>query len=116
MEDSLVQKRFLWGLLVSWAPWIPTLIGAAYLFAGSKATGVAAVAGGMLELLVLWGMVTMIVSQIAAIVWLARSFSGAHIIRSLFAAASIVASGLMVFFVFAYLFWGRHVLSYTPLR
>jgi len=58
MEDTLNKKRFLWGLLLAWAPWVPTVIGIGYLFVGlsdSKATGLAVVVGGMVELLVWWG-------------------------------------------------------------
>jgi len=114
MEDALSKNRFLWGLLLAWAPWVPTVIGIGYMFVGlnnSKATGLAAVAGGMVELLVWWGIATLIISQVAAIVWLFRSFSGAHISRSLMAAVSIFASGLMLFLVFAFLFWGRRILE-----
>lgn len=113
MEEPLGKKHFLRGLLLAWVPWTPTVIGIGYAFVGvsnSKATGLAAVVGGMVELLIWWGIATMIVSQIAAIVWLVRSFSGAHILRSLIAAASIFASGLMLFFIFAFLYWGRHFL------
>jgi len=53
----------------------------------------------------------MIISQVAAIVWLFRSFSGAHIPRSVIAAVSIFASGLMLFLVFTFLFWGRRFLE-----
>ena len=63
MEDTLNKKRFLWGLLLAWAPWVPTVIGIGYLFVGlsnSKATGLAVVVGGMVELLVWWGIATMI--------------------------------------------------------
>lgn len=58
----------------------------------------------------------MIISQVTAIVWLLRSFSGAHILRSLIAAISIFASGLMLFLVFAFLYWGRHLLESTTAR
>ena len=77
----------------------------------SKATRLAVVVGGMVELLVWWGIATMITSQVAAIVWLFRSFSSAHIPRSLIAAVSIFASGLMLFLVFTFLFWGRRFLE-----
>ena len=85
MEDALSNKHFLWGLLLAWAPWVPTTIGLGYFFIGlnhSKATGLAVLVGGMVELLVWWGIATMIISQIAAIVWLFRSFSNAHILRN----------------------------------
>ena len=114
MEDTLIKKRLLWGLLLAWGPWVPTLIAFRYMFVGinnSKATGLAVVVGGMVELLVWWGIATMIISQVAAIVWLVRSFSGIHVLRSLVAAVSLCASGLMRFLLFAFLYWGRHFLE-----
>jgi len=119
MEDALRKKGFLWGALLAWAPWIPTLIGIGYLFVGinnSKATGLGAIAGGMAELLVWWGIATMIICQVAAIVWLCRSFSSTHILRSLVAAVSVLASGLMLVLVCAFLFWSRHFLGSGPSR
>jgi len=113
VEDALSKKRFFLGLLLAWAPWVPTLIALGYIFVGvnnSKATGVGVIAAGMVELFVLWGVATLLISQIAAIVWLSRSLSTARIGRSLIAAASIFASGMMLFLVFAWLFWGRRFL------
>ena len=119
MEDALNRKRFVWGALLAWAPWVPTVIVFSQMFVGlhnSKATGLAAVVGGMVELLLWWGIAIMIISQTAAIVWLFRSFSGTHILRSLIAVVSLLASGLMLFLVFAFLFWGRHVLEQATSR
>lgn len=104
--DDPTKKRFLLGVLLAWAPWVPTLIGLGYALRGissTKATGLAAVAGGFAEMLVLWGITTMLISQIVAIVWLWRSFSRNNALRNLVGAASICMSGLMlalmVFFV-----------------
>ncbi len=119
MEDALSKKHFWWGLLLAWAPWVPTLISLGYLFIGisnSKATGLSAVAGGILELLVWWGLAAILISQIAAIVWLCRSFSSTHILRSLIAAASIVASAVTLSLICAFLFWGRRLLEHTSVR
>jgi len=69
--EELKKKRFLWGVLLAWAPWIPTLIGIGYAFRGiseQKATGLGAVAGGLVEVFVVWGIGTMIISQVAAII------------------------------------------------
>ena len=119
MEDALKKKHFLWGVLLGISPWIPTVIGLGSAFVGvsnSKATGLAAVAGGMVELLVWWGIATMLVFQIAAIIFLLRSFSSAHILRSLTAAVFVLASGLMLLLVCAFLFWGRHFLAPAAAR
>jgi len=32
--DQLKKRRFLWGALLAWAPWIPTLLGMGYAFRG----------------------------------------------------------------------------------
>jgi hypothetical protein len=100
--EDLSTKRFLLGILFAWAPWIPTIIGLRPLFRGlsaSKATGVGFVAYGLGETFALWGIVSMVVAQILAIVWLVRSFSNGHWSRNLFSAFSIFASGLMLVLV-----------------
>jgi len=82
-------------MLLAWVPWIPTLIGLGYVFRGisnSKATGIAAVAGGIAESLVLWGLLSMIACQVVAVAWLVRSISRAHWMRSVVSAASVCAS------------------------
>ncbi len=104
--DDLDGKRFLWGVALAWAPWVPTLVGLGYALRGisrEKATGLAAVAGGLAEILVMWGIATMIVSQIAAIVLLSRSFSHGHWMRSLVSVLSIGLSGLMLVLVGGFL-------------
>jgi hypothetical protein len=108
--NNPATRRFMGGLLLAWAPWIPTLIGLGYVFRGisaSKAIGIAAVAGGIRESLVLWGLVSMIVCQIMAIVWLVRSTSREHWVRSAVSAASVCASAviLLLMGVFVWLAW-----------
>ena len=97
--DDQNKKRFLWGTLLAWAPWVPTLVGLSYAFRGisnSKATGLAAVAGGLAASFVLWGIVAMVVSQVGAIVFLSRSFSREHLVGALFSVVSICSSVLML--------------------
>jgi len=109
------QKRFVWGVALACAPWIPTLIGlgmALGAISNAKATGLAAVAGGVAELLVWWGIATMIASQAIAIVWLCRSFSRDRWFRNFVSGFSILLSGLMLllvsFFLWAVWFQSRH--------
>jgi Ca2+/H+ antiporter len=93
------KKRFYWGVLLAWAPWIPTLFGLASLFRGisrEKATGLGAVAGGLAEAFVLWGIVAMLIAQAAAIILLFRSFERGRGMRNFWAAISICLSGLML--------------------
>jgi hypothetical protein len=105
--EELTNKRFLWGVALAWTPWIPTLIGLGYAFRGifeQKATGLGVVAGGVSEMFVLWGIGTMIISQIAAIIWLCRAFSREHWMRNVVSVLSICLSGLMLVIVCFY-FW-----------
>jgi len=107
--DDLKKKRFLWGVLLAWAPWIPTL---GYAFRGiseQKATGLGAVVGGLVELFVVCGIAAILIGQVAAIVLLCRAFSPGHWIRSLFSVLSICLSGSMLLLVglFFWLSWSQ---------
>lgn len=96
------QKRFVTAIVLAWGPWLPTIIGLGYALRGisnSKATGLAAVAGGIAESLALWGLVTLIASQAVAIAWLLRGFSRDHWRRNLLAALSLSLSALMLLMV-----------------
>jgi hypothetical protein len=78
VEEELKRKRFLWGVALAWAPSIPTMIGLGYVFvgiAGSKATGVAAVAGGFAEMYVLIGLASTLACEVSAMVLLFSAFS-----------------------------------------
>jgi hypothetical protein len=100
--DERKKKLFFWGVGLAWAPWIPTLVGIGYTFRGiseQKATGLGAVAGGLSEIFVLYGIGAILVVQIAAIVLLFRAFSPGHWARSFFSVVSICMSGLMLLLV-----------------
>lgn len=106
------QKRFFWGLLLVWAPWLPTLLGLANAFRGistEKATGLAAVAGGLTETFVLVGLVTTLVFQVVAIVLFVRTFETGHRFRNFFSAVSIFFSVLLLLLValFVWMSWMR---------
>lgn len=110
MEDERKQKRFLWGVALAWAPWIPMMISLGYLFRGvsnSKATGLAAVAGGFAEMYVLVGLAATLICEVSAMALLFRAFSQGHGIRSAFSVLSICMSGLMIllFCLSLWLFW-----------
>jgi biopolymer transport protein ExbB/TolQ len=69
MDDELKQRRFLWGVALAWAPWIPTMIGLGYAFVhigNSKATGLAAVAGGFAEMYILLGLAATLICEVSA--------------------------------------------------
>jgi biopolymer transport protein ExbB/TolQ len=108
--DELKKRRFVWGVVLAWAPWIPTLVGIGYALRGiseQRATGIGAVAGGLSEVFVLWGIGATLVGQVAAIVLLAKAFSPGHWVRSLFSILSICLSGLALLpvFFFVWLTW-----------
>jgi hypothetical protein len=76
--DELKKRRFLWGVALTWTPWIPTLVGMGYAFRAifqQNATGIGALAGALTELFVVWGIGAILIGQVAAIVLLSRAFS-----------------------------------------
>ena len=96
-------KRFVWGLVLAWIPFLvfigPMIYAFLSVFRGlseQKATGVGAVAGGFTEALATFGFVALLMSQVAAITFLVRSFSKANPVRSLFSVLSIFCSGLII--------------------
>ena len=114
MADA-IRRRFLIGVLLSWVPWIPIAFGLRGLFRGissTKATGTAALVAGLGEAFALWGILAMVIAQVAAIVWLGKSFSPEHWLRNLMSVCSIVLSGLMLvlvcFFLWSAWFSAHH--------
>ena len=112
MESDVSQRRFRWALVLAWAPWVPMLYGIGRAFVGinnSKATGLAAVVGGMVETLALWGLATLIIAQVVAIIWLLRSFSKSGMFRNLASFISICACGLTLLLVGGFFWITRYV-------
>lgn len=86
------KNRFVWGLVLAWAPAIPFIIGMSRIFGGiseNKATGLGAVAGGLAEAYLIFGLVATLAFQVGGIVLLSRSFSPEHGARAVFSALSI---------------------------
>jgi hypothetical protein len=113
--DDLNKKRFLWGIALAWLPWLPIIVGLSYVLRGiwsTKATGLGVLIGGLAEAFVLWGVVTMVIAEIAAIVYLARAFSVGHGLRNFLAGFSVVVSGLMLVLVCLFIggavWWHAH--------
>ena|SRR5579864_4398354 len=95
------RNRFVWGLVLAWAPAIPFIIGMSNTFRGiseHKATGLGAVAGGLAEAYLIFGLVAVFAFQVGAIVLLAGSFSEGHLLRAFFSLASIGWSVLTLLF------------------
>ncbi len=110
--DELKKKRFLWGALLAWAPWIPILIGLGNTLihiSKEKAAGICAVAGGLTEIFVVWGIGAILIGQVASMVLLSRAFSPGHWMRSLFSVLAICLSALMLLLVglFRLLSWSQ---------
>jgi hypothetical protein len=110
MEFDLKQKRFLWGVALAWVPAIPMMIGLGNAFVGignSRATGLAAVAGGFAEMYVLVGVAATLICEVSATVLLFRAISSGHSARSAFSVLSICVSSLMIllFCLSVWMFW-----------
>ena len=108
--DEVRKKRFLWGVLLVWTPWIPIAIGLGDALIGmsrQRATGIGVLAGGVTELFVVWGIGSILIAQVAAIILMFRAFSPGHWVRTLFSVLSICLSGLMLLLVglFLWLSW-----------
>ena len=98
--DELAKKRFLWGALLAWMPTavlltlvLPNMFRE---FANQRQTGLGAIAGGLSEYFLTFGLVATLAFSIISIVLLLRSFSRGHWLRSLFSALSICLSMLLI--------------------
>lgn len=110
MEHDQSQKRFLWGVALAWVPMIPMIIGFSSAFIGinnSKATGLAAVTGGLAETYFTIGLAATLICEVWAMTLLFRSFSRGHGPRSAFSVLSLCVSGLtlVLFCLSLSLFW-----------
>jgi Na+-driven multidrug efflux pump len=116
MENDPNRKRFLWGMVLAWAPGIPIIIGVLYSFrgiSGQKATGIGAVAAGFSEVFFTFGLLLIFILSVAGMVLLGRSFSRGHRTRAFFSVLSICWSTFMLsifgLFVWLSLVWLPHI-------
>lgn len=112
MEYDQLRKRFLWGAALAWVPLIPLMVGLSSAFIGinnSKATGLAAVAGGFAEMYATIGLAATLICEVWAMTFLFRSFSRGHGLRSALSILSLFASALTLtlFFLSLWLFWSQ---------
>jgi hypothetical protein len=103
MDDILTHERkrrwFLWGTVVSCTLFIPLIIGMSNAFRGistEKQTSLTAVAGGLAEGYVIYGVILAFAMPITAIFLLSRSFARGHGVRSLFSLVCICWNALML--------------------
>jgi hypothetical protein len=101
--DDIKRKRFLWGVCLAWIPFlfltIPTTINiviALREISGEKATGLGAVAGGLMEFFSAFGLATTLVFEVVAVILLLRTFSADRPMRTLLSIISICCSGFML--------------------
>jgi len=117
MDDILTHERkrrwFLWGTVVSCTLFIPLIIGMSNAFRGistEKQTSLTAVAGGLAEGYVIYGVILAFAMPITAIFLLSRSFARGHGVRSLFSlvcicwnALALALAGLFLWLYLVYL-------------
>lgn len=115
MENDQLRRRFLWGAALAWVPGILIFIGLLDVFVGinnSKATGLAVVAGGLVETYVTVGLAATLICEVCAMTLLFRSFSRRHGLRSALSILSLCTSVLTLIVVFLsgwlFQFHGHH--------
>jgi hypothetical protein len=100
LQNDNAAKNFLRGVLLTWVPFllfmIPIFASAFRGINNSKATGLAALAGGIAEGLATFGLGAIFITQIAAVFVLARTFKRGHVLRGLFSVLSITCSLLLI--------------------
>lgn len=101
MMSGEERKRtlFLWGIAFSFIPLIPFSVGLLKFLepmSEQKAIGVGAVAGGMADAYLVFGIILTVALPLAGIVLLVRSLSKAHRMRSALSLVCICWSALTV--------------------
>jgi hypothetical protein len=92
--DDAQKRRFLWGVLLAWIPFLFFVLNAFREISTQKATGLGAVTGGFAEAFATFGFATTVVLEVAGIVLLVRTFSKEHPMRTFLSVISISCSGL----------------------
>ena len=111
------KKRLLWGAGLAWVPalmvMVPTIMNGFRGASQEKATGLAVVAGGMLEALVTFGLVAFVACQLGAIVALAREIRRGGVGRTAFCMASMGFSLVMLTVMLLTVWWWWHLAPVT---
>ncbi len=105
--NTISVDRFLLGILLAWVPIViviaPIFVSVFGEITNQKATGLGAVAGGLSEALLTFGIVAFVTTQIVAIVFLVRSIGSAEtsqnivaILTAGFSVLVLVATGLLL--------------------
>jgi len=95
--DSRVRRQFLSGLILSWSFPVVVLATVVPLFLRERTTETGAVAGGLWESLVNFGLLAAIAFQVGAIILLLRVFRGGKSpLRGFFSVISICCASLVL--------------------
>jgi hypothetical protein len=107
------RQRFRWGVSLAWGSFLllfaPTFIQIFLIFRSieeQKATGLGAVAGGLSEAFLTFGLVVALGSQLTALVFLARSFPAQPSARKLLSVLSMVCSVFILLMAGAVVWFG----------
>ena len=96
------KNRFVWGMVLAWAPAIPFIIGMSRIFGGiseNKAIGLGAVWAGFVGAYFIFGLVATLGFEVGAIVLLIRSPFKRRWLHSVVSFASIALSLFMLVFL-----------------
>jgi hypothetical protein len=89
------RKWLIWGLLLAWSTFIPVAVGLVSNFHGTIGpTGLRDVAGSVVIAFTFFGLAVTLLSQVAAIVLLLRSFPVGY---RVFSMLSVCWSGIVIF-------------------
>jgi hypothetical protein len=95
--DNRVRRQFLSGLVLSWSFPIVLLATLVPLFLRERTTGIGAVAGGLWESLVNFGLLAAIAFQVGAIILLFRVFrDGKSPLRGFLSVTSICCASIVL--------------------
>jgi hypothetical protein len=107
------KKSFAWGIGLAWIPIgllvLPGLVNGWGGISQEKATGLAAVAGGMVEALSNFGLIAFVVCELAAMVLLLRVVKREQWGRSLVAVVSVVCSVIFLALTGLAVWWLWHL-------
>jgi len=112
--QEVSERGFRRGLALAWIPSIPlvlAILNSFHRMSEQKATGLGAIAGGLAEVYLPFVILLTLGVEVAAIVFLIRSFSRPHLGRTLVSVFSIAWS-MLVIASFALLIWGLYI--YVP--
>jgi hypothetical protein len=110
------KKRFAWGIGLAWVPIgllvLPSLVSGWKGISQEKATGLGAVAAGIAEALLNFGLVAFVVCEVTAIVLLLRVVKREQWRRSLVAVVSVVCSVIFLVLTGLAVWWLWHLKAF----